>query len=140
MDTSGTGSPPGLVYNASNGMLPKALLLIVLIPALAINYYFVVVLPEAERAKLQFEKDKYAAEKKERPDREAKDAERKSTNEALLQSCLETADQNYWIYIKLNGTAVPGKLGTYNAPMTTWNYADKKKEQDIAECHRQYDK
>jgi hypothetical protein len=113
-----------------------AFLAILLIPALAVSYYFVVVLPSNERAKLQLEKDKYEAEKKERAERE----EQKKDNDILFGSCTVDADSAYWSYVKLNGKPVPGKAGTYSAPMHIWDAAEKRKSNALAECHKEFDK
>ena len=122
-------------------MLSKnALLLVLLLPALAVAYYFAIALPSNEKAKLQFEKAKYDAEKKEKADSATKmqqaDAERKTS----LDYCVSQADLNYWNYVKLNGSEVKSKPGTYTASLQVWNTADKRKNDALAECHRQYDK
>lgn len=115
------------------------ILLVLLIPALAISYYFGIALPANERAKLQFEKDKYAAEQ---AAKSAQNEERESAR-IQLQSCLDSADTEYWSYIKLNGTLVKGKEGTegaYSTPTFVLETADKRKQNALAECHRQYDR
>lgn len=108
--------------------------MILLIPALAVSYYFGVVLPANERTRLQLEKDKYEAEKKEK----AEQHERAASNEKMLGFCVDGTDAEYWSYIKLNGTPVAGKPGTYSAPTYIWEAAQKRKNDGLAECHKEY--
>lgn len=71
-------------------------------------------------------------------DTKAKAEGEKTLNEALLDGCLADADTHYWSYVKLNGTEIPNKPGTYNAPTSVWDYADKQKKSALDECYRKY--
>lgn len=107
---------------------------VLLIPALAIAYYFGIALPENQKAHLALEKQKYQDEQNRRAEAE----QQRATNETLLESCLGTAETDYWTYVKLNGQPVPGKPDTYTAPIHIWDSAAKNKKDAIEECHRRY--
>jgi len=55
-----------------------------------------------------------------------------------LDFCLRQAEIAYWDYIELNGTAVKGKEGVYNAPQYTWNEAQKRKDNKEKTCFEKY--
>lgn len=113
---------------------------ILLIPALAIAYYFAIALPENQRERLAFEKQKYENEWKKKASDEERQFTEKEANARELSECLLQVESDYWSYIKLNGNPVPGKAGTYTARISTWNIADKNKKDAIEECHRRYGK
>ena len=116
----------------------NGLLAVLAIPPLAVAYYFAVALPANERARLQFEKEKYEAAQKEKLAEESKRQKELEDQQALLDSCIGDAELTYWRYIKLNGNAVPNKPGTYTATVQVWNTADKRKNDELAECHRRF--
>lgn len=118
----------------------KWLLVVLALPATALAYYFGIALPQSDRARFQFERDKYAAEIKEKAARETKQAQEQFERKTLLDACAADADTSYWTYVKLNGTAVANKPGAYSAPTTVWSTADKRKKDSLEECHKQFDK
>ena len=74
---------------------------------------------------------------------EAKEEQRNRRIEAYqremnLQYCLQAAEERYWDYIKLNGTPVPYKEGTYTAPQHIWDNARKDKKEAFDECYRRW--
>lgn len=107
---------------------------------LSVAYYFTVSLPNSNREKLQFEKSRLEAEKEERDKKEEAAKQAALDRQSSFQTCSFDAGTSYWQYIKLNGKETLGKPGVYNAPLYVWTAADKKKSEEIAECHRQYDK
>lgn len=114
------------------------LLVLGTILVLSIAYYFVIALPSSEKARLDFERQKYEEQKKEKREKEEKEKVEAESRETQFQLCVDSAEQEYWNYVKLNGKPVPGKLSTYTAPMYVWNEAEKKKKESLAECHRRY--
>jgi hypothetical protein len=95
------------------------LLVVLLIPALAIAYYFAIALSQNQKEHLAFEKQNYADEKKRKPEEE----EKRTTDETLLKDCLDTADTAYWSYIKLNGRLDPAKPDTCSVHVSVWDTA-----------------
>ncbi len=116
------------------------LLLLATIVALSVAYYFAIALPATGRARLDFEKQKYAAEQKEKESLAEKNNQEHELNASLLQSCLDGAEDAYWTYVKLNGKAIPNKPGTYTAPLYVWDNAAKQKKDAIGECQLRYGK
>jgi hypothetical protein len=101
------------VFTARNFLLALATVL-----KLSVAYYFVIALPNHNRSMLQLERERFqkGIETKEKEEQEKKNKEEAAKAEAtqkklMLQYCLNTAEQDYWQYIKLNGTEVPGKRG-----------------------------
>lgn len=121
-------------------IMPQNLLsLSVAIVALTVSHYYFVSLPASNRARLQFEKDRATAAKAERESEKEALAQASQQRDLSFQSCSSEAQSSYWSYVKLNGREIPGKPGTYTAPVVVWNIADKRKAEELAECHRQYD-
>jgi hypothetical protein len=121
-------------------LVPKNILaLSVGMVALAVSYYFLVSLPASNRERLQFEKETAAAAKTEHDNKEEAALQAAHEREVSLETCSADADTTYWSYVKLNGKEIPGKAGTYSAPVFVWNTADKRKADALAECHRQFD-
>jgi len=87
-----------------------------------------------EREKLEFQKKQYDDEQaeKDKVDRV------KTLNETLLGICLDGATDKYWSYVKLNGTEVAGKPGTYNAYQSVWDEAAKQQKAAEDKCFKQY--
>lgn len=54
----------------------------------------------------------------------------------LLASCVDSADEVYWNYIKLNGTDLGD--GKWNAPTYQWDEAQKRKDNKLNECYKLY--
>lgn len=65
---------------------------------------------------------------------------KESTRKMNLDWCLSDADEAYWSYIRLNGTAVAGKKDTWNASQYDWNEAQKRKDAKSDICFQQYGK
>jgi hypothetical protein len=120
--------------------MKAAVLLILAVPALAIGYYFAIALPANQRAALEFEKQKYEAEKQDKSRKASDELIANQSRKLEFDSCVEEADLEYWNYVKLNGKPIAGKPGAYNAPVTVWEVADKRKINAVAECHRLHDK
>jgi len=119
---------------------PKNILaLSVAIVALTVSHYCLVSLPASNRARLQFEKDTAATAKAERDSKEEALTQASQERDLSFQNCSSEAESSYWSYVKLNGREIPGKPGTYTAPMYVWNAANKQKADALAECHRQSD-
>lgn len=67
----------------------------------------------------------------------AKTAEEES-RKIDLDFCLSGANEKYWNYVKLNGTEVAGKPGTYNALQYVWDNAQKLKDKAEDVCFKRY--
>ncbi|MCK4592585.1 hypothetical protein KAT63_04075 [Candidatus Parcubacteria bacterium] len=87
-----------------------------------------------DRAKLLLETEKEERIKEEKEDVEMEEL-RKKVN---LELCLETAEDAYWSYIKLNGTLADEEKGTYNAYQSDWDEAEKRKKSIEDKCFNQY--
>lgn len=102
------------------------------IPALAIAYYFAVALPDYNEARLELERQRHFEELK-RSEETA--AEAKATKE-LLEACLQKASDDFFSYLKLNGTELKG--GKLTAPQHVAVAADKRRNDDRDACLKQY--
>lgn len=111
----------------------------VALAAISVSYYFLVSLPASNRQRLQFEKETAAAAKTERDNKEEAAAQEARDRQVSFEQCAAEADMAYQSYVKLNGSEVPGKPGTYSASTLIFNNADKRKADALAECHRQFD-
>ncbi len=103
-----------------------------LIVALSIAYYLVAFLPQKEKARVEQQKQEQQA----KDDEKKKAEDRTVANKKALNFCLSLADDNYWAYVKLNGTEK--KDGTVYANNDVWDRADKTKQSEIANCYRKY--
>ena len=115
----------------------NVLLLLATVLVLSVSYYFVIALPSIGRARLDFDKQKYADEKEKERER-ARQVSRDAFNAVNLNQCLSDAEDDYWGYIKLNGKPVPGKLGAYHAPPYVWDDAAKREKAAVEECQIRY--
>jgi hypothetical protein len=112
------------------------LLLILLIPAIGVTYYFAVALPNHNKATLDFEKQKYA-DQKAGAELEAAQKQRNDEERGLhLDSCLATAEAQYTAGIRSNGTRSGN--GGYSVPTAVMTEIQHKKDSEVAECHREY--
>jgi hypothetical protein len=112
------------------------LLLILLIPAIGVTYYFAVALPAHNKATLEFEKQKYA-DQQAKAEREA--TQKKKTDEEQrwhLDICLAAAEEHFTADVRSNGTRTGN--GGYSVPTAVMTQIQRKKDSEIAECHRQY--
>lgn len=123
----------------------NCLLAMAAIVTLSVVYYFVFALPADNRAILQLEREKVIDEKIEKQIGALRKESEKQTeariakiNEESLQYCLDAAERDYWDYVKLNGTEVPGKKGVYTAPQHVFETARKDRKEAIDECYRQF--
>jgi len=111
------------------------LLLLATIVALSISYYFVVALPANNRARLDFEKEKYRNEQAELQAKKLAEAEERNRNSAWLSSCLASADKTHDRELALNGT----KHGdSYSVDSRIVAVIAKRRLDAIAECHKQF--
>lgn len=111
-------------------------LVLLLIPALAVSYYFAVSLPAHNKATLDFEKQKYHDQlaKERLAQQKAQEDERQAAGD--LKDCLSRAQATYDSDIASNGTR--NNKGGYSVDLAVQNILQHKKEAAIAECHRQY--
>ena len=106
---------------------------------LAIAYYFAVALPDINRQRLDFEKMKFEEQQKEKKEKETSEALAKFQRDAALEECIESADDAYWSYIKLNdGKEVAGKPGVYTASKASWDEAARRKKAKLDECFSRF--
>lgn len=102
------------------------------IPAIAIAYYFAIALPAFNEARLQLERQQHADDLR-RSEAAARDAEGRKE---MLEACLQKASEDYFNYLKLNGTV--SKDGKISAPQSVAMVADKRKNDDRDACFKQY--
>jgi hypothetical protein len=128
------------ISNTSGGVVDshqlKPILWILAVPASAVAYYFAIALPADNEARLRLEREKYEDEQRRRKGEESRVLEEASERQRLLDRCLESADQAYWTYVKLNGTEFKG--GEVRAPANIWNTADKRKNDERDACFKRY--
>ena len=94
------------------------ILLVLIIIALSIAYYFVVYIPKS------------SAEK-------SAEQSIKSYNLTVdLNACLDKANTDYWAFVNLNGTKKAD--GSIWATNDIWSRADKNKQNAIDNCYKQF--
>jgi len=106
------------------------------IVALSVSYYFGFALPANNRARLDFEREKYNNEQAEMKAGRLARAEEAQTKQQMLSSCLARAAQNYDADVALNG-AKDGQRG-YSVDTRVAAVLDKRRAEAIAECHKQF--
>jgi hypothetical protein len=116
------------------------------IALLAIAYYFAVALPEQNRANLQLERDKFNHELEEKKAKALEEAQKESQRafgrenaQTEYDGCLEVVTKKFNRDLELNGTPIPGKPGTYNAPSAIMNEIQKQEAENKEACRRQYE-
>lgn len=57
--------------------------------------------------------------------------------QARLEQCVASADDVYWRYMKYNAVEIEDD-GTYTATQSTWNEAQKRKDNKLEECYKLY--
>ena len=110
----------------------RLLVWVAAIPAVAVAYYFGVALPSYNEARLGLERQRYADEQKRSQQKEKEAEERKG----MLESCLQKANDDYFAYLKLNGTQL--KNGNVSTPQYVSTAADKRKSDDRDACLKQF--
>ena len=93
-----------------------SLCLAVLLVAGAVCYYVAIALPRASAARLEFEKQKYAAEQVARETAEKKRKQADFQRQLDYQYCDDEAEKEYWEFIRLNGTPVSGQKDVWTTP------------------------
>lgn len=58
--------------------------------------------------------------------------------EIKLNDCLDQAEDNYWTYAELNGTG--DRYEGVNMAQYKWDTANKKKQQEIENCYKRFNK
>ena len=116
----------------SPGGPSRVLIAIAAIPALAVTYYYAFSLPAYNRARLEIERQQVAAEQK-RAEMAAQDA---ATRKQLLDGCLQRASDDYFSYLRLNGSESPD--GKITASGDVEAAADTRRRADRESCARQY--
>jgi hypothetical protein len=124
---------------------------LLLIAVASITYYFTIALPKYNKARLDFEVQKYrdqkAQEERERSDRELKEQLKqihdetkeklKRINEEALDECLREADAARIRYVERNG-GVRKEDGWIEAPRYVWEDADRKMKIGKDDCYKRY--
>ena len=117
---------------------------------LALAYYFGIALPEQNRAKLQFERDKFEQERKEKQNQQrAKELEamqkhaqrgiEKKNAEDVYHACRVAAENDFNKGLELNGTPIPGEKGSYNLPSETSKVLHKQQNDEKEACRKVYE-
>jgi hypothetical protein len=115
-----------------------AILLLSTVLVLSISYYFVVALPANQRARLEFDQQKYQDEQKEKAAQKMRADVERQANEMSLVDCLDLAQKASNKTLELNGTAVEGHPGAYNAPERVFDNMRRDLAAATQECHRLY--
>lgn len=68
----------------------------------------------------------------------AEEKRKEVANKIMLDACLSNAYDTAWSFVKLNGTPVPGKKDTYNAPNWVWDEFDNKKKTAEDNCYKRW--
>lgn len=110
----------------------RLLVWVAAVPALAVAYYFGVALPSYNEARLGLERQRYAEEQK----RDAQKGKEAEERKGMLESCLQKANDDYFAYLKLNGTKF--KNGIVSTPQYVSTAADKRKSDDRDACLKQF--
>jgi hypothetical protein len=126
--------------------LKTILIVAAVIAFLAIAYYFVIALPAQNKAKLQFERDKFEQELKEKSAKEQEERQKenqrafeKENAQTKYQGCLLDAENHYNRGLEMNGTPTPGKKGEYTLPRDMLQHLDERQRQEEAGCRSEYD-
>lgn len=101
------------------------LLALLTILVLSISYFFVFALPKIQSDRLAWEKEQYNRQKE--------------LGESYA-NCVETAEEEYESYIRLNATPVDKQAGAYSAPADVWEAADTRKQSALAECSKRFNR
>ncbi|MRR57204.1 MAG: hypothetical protein EG824_03175 [Deltaproteobacteria bacterium] len=101
------------------------LLALLTILVLSISYFFVFALPKIQSDRLAWEKEQYNRQKE--------------LGESYAK-CVESAEEEYESYIRLNATPVDKQAGAYSAPEDVWQAADNRKQSELAECSRRFNR
>ena len=127
--------PPVVVESPrKDNTLRNGVLFCAVILTCSISYYFVFALPAIHKMTFDLERLKYEDARKEKLQKASDEEKAESDRKSKVLGCQIGADKAYWDYVKLNGQAVAGKPGQYNASLSTWNEARKNKEDAYKEC------
>ncbi len=110
-----------------------AIVLGILIVAGSIFYYFVIFIPQKEKAKLDFERDKWSSEQKKIEDEKSKE----SLNTRLLNVCLQSADESYLAQWKTECESRKLK-DDCSLPSATANHIESFRKESKDECFKRY--
>ena len=89
-----------------------------------------------QRAELQVKQDALDYQKEQDRQAEADKAYAK----LMINACIEDAEDNYWNYMELNGTGKRDDEKGVWAAQYKWDIAEEKKDKDIDNCYRNYNK
>jgi len=89
-----------------------------------------------QRAELQVKQDALDYQKEQDRQAEADKAYAK----LMINACIEDAEDNYWNYMELNGTGKRDDEKGVWAAQYKWDIAEEKKDKDIDNCYRKYNK
>lgn len=76
--------------------------------------------------------------REEREETEQKERAQKLVEQAILDGCLQRAEEAYWSYVKLNATSTRQTPDgpVYTAYQNTWDHAETLRKNAKDECHR----
>lgn len=69
---------------------------------------------------------------------QAKAEAKEKLNSTLLNICLDSAEDNYWNYMELNGTGKRNDEKGVWAQQYVWDRAEKNKQAEISNCYKKY--
>jgi hypothetical protein len=118
--------------------MKRAILLLSTVLVLSISYYFVIALPANQRARLEFDRQKYRDEQMEKTDEKLRADFKAQVYEKSLLDCLTQAKKAADDKLQLNGTPVDGHPGAYSAPEYVMNAIQRELSTATQECHRLY--
>lgn len=109
---------------------------------LAVAYYFGVALPAQSRARIQLEREKFEQEQKEKQEAAQEKLARtidRGKAETDYRGCLADAEANFNRGLKLNGTPIEGKDGSYDLPREMLKNLQSQQNQENEACRREYE-
>lgn len=92
---------------------------------LGVGYYFLVLTPQQERARLELQRLQM--------EKEEADKVKRAT---FLAECRAEAQKEYESFIRLNGKEAQDRAGVYTAPQFVWDRAAEERKAHIDECLR----
>lgn len=99
----------------------------IIIMCLAVSYYYVIALPNQNKAKFELEKQKFELEKQKQQEREAS-----------LAKCRADVKIQRNKYIELNGTQMPGQPDVYTMTQGVREKLSQIERDGYQECDRMY--
>ena len=112
--------------------------LAIILVCMSISYYFLVTIPNQNKAKIAMEQKRLDDELKEKQQKEYSLAQEKQQREDRLFDCRVAAEKRANDYLALNGVPVEGQPGVYRAHRDIIAQFHRMSQEGEAGCYRQY--